>query len=217
MSQVHQSPQCGWRGFVKRAIDALCAAAGLAVLWPILAAVALSIRITMRGPVLFRQIRPGKYAQPFTLLKFRTMTVARDIHGQLLPDGERITRLGRFLRACSLDELPQLWNVLRGDMSLVGPRPLLMQYLARYTPEQLRRHQVSPGITGWAQVNGRNALSWDEKFAMDTWYVDHWNLLLDARILAITLRKVLTRQGISNQNHATMPEFMGRETQRPAA
>jgi lipopolysaccharide/colanic/teichoic acid biosynthesis glycosyltransferase len=171
----------------------------------------------MRGPVLFRQIRPGKYAQPFTLLKFRTMTVARDIHGQLLPDGERITRLGRFLRACSLDELPQLWNVLRGDMSLVGPRPLLMQYLARYTPEQLRRHQVSPGITGWAQVNGRNALSWDEKFAMDTWYVDHWNLLLDARILAITLRKVLTRQGISNQNHATMPEFMGRETQRPAA
>jgi sugar transferase EpsL len=211
-----RTPQRGWRGAVKRSIDALCAAIGLALLWPLLAAVALAIRIGLGSPVLFLQLRPGKLGRPFELLKFRTMNDARDSQGRLLPDGERLTRLGRFLRACSLDELPQLWNVLRGQMSLVGPRPLLMQYLPRYTPEQLRRHDVSPGITGWAQVNGRNALSWEEKFAMDTWYVDHWSLLLDARILALTLRRVLLRQGISSQNHATMPEFAGDESEKPA-
>jgi sugar transferase EpsL len=212
-----RSPQRGWRGLVKRSIDALCAAIGLALLWPLLGAVALSVRIALGRPVLFRQLRPGRFGRPFALLKFRTMIDATDSQGGLLPDGERLIRLGRFLRACSLDELPQLWNVLRGDISLVGPRPLLMRYLERYTPEQLRRHDVSPGITGWAQINGRNALSWEEKFAMDTWYVDHWSLLLDARILALTLRKVLLRQGISSQNHATMPEFVGREYEKPAS
>lgn len=206
---IRKGPQQGWRRFVKRMADALCAAAGLAILWPALAAVALAIRLTMGSPVLFRQERPGKYGRPFMLLKFRTMTDAIDKQNQLLPDGERLTGLGRFLRACSLDELPQLWNVLLGEMSLVGPRPLLMRYLERYTPAQLRRHEVSPGITGWAQINGRNALTWDEKFALDTWYVDHWSLLLDARILAATLGKVLRRHGVSNQNHATMPEFFG--------
>jgi lipopolysaccharide/colanic/teichoic acid biosynthesis glycosyltransferase len=211
MHKVLLRPRRGWREFLKRAADALFAAIGLAVLCPLLGAVALLIRATMGGPVLFRQVRPGKYKRPFTLLKFRTMSDTRDSRGRPLSDGERLTKMGAFLRACSLDELPQLWNVLRGDMSLVGPRPLLMQYLGRYTPEQSRRHEVLPGITGWAQINGRNALSWQEKFALDTWYVDHWSLGLDVRILTLTAWRVLRREGISSLGHTTMPEFMGVE------
>lgn len=159
--------------------------------------------------MLFRQMRPGLHGEPFTLYKFRTMTDARDADGNLLPDAQRLTRFGRFLRSTSLDELPELWNVLKGDMSLVGPRPLLMQYLERYTPEQKRRHEVRPGITGWAQVNGRNAITWEEKFALDVWYVDNQSLWLDLRILMLTVWKVLRREAISQAGNATMTEFMG--------
>jgi sugar transferase EpsL len=158
---------------------------------------------------LFRQRRPGLHGQIFTIIKFRTMTDVRDAQGNLLSDAERLTRFGRFLRSTSLDELPELWNVLRGDMSLVGPRPLLMQYLPRYTPEQARRHEVRPGVTGWAQVNGRNALSWEQKFALDVWYVDHVSLRLDAKIIALTVWKILQREGISQPGQATMEEFQG--------
>jgi lipopolysaccharide/colanic/teichoic acid biosynthesis glycosyltransferase len=164
----------------------------------------------MGWPVFFKQKRPGLKGHPFLLVKFRTMTDERDETGTLLPDGSRLTSLGRFLRATSLDELPQLWNVLRGELSLVGPRPLLMQYLERYTPEQARRHEVLPGITGWAQINGRNAISWEEKFALDIWYVDNWSLKLDALILVRTFLRVLKRDGISREGHATMPEFLGK-------
>jgi lipopolysaccharide/colanic/teichoic acid biosynthesis glycosyltransferase len=163
----------------------------------------------MPGPVFFRQTRPGLRGKPFTLYKLRTMTLERDAHGRLLPDAERITPLGSFLRASSLDELPELINVINGEMSLVGPRPLLMAYLRRYTPEQARRHEVKPGLTGWAQVNGRNAISWPQKFALDVWYVDHRSLALDLRILLLTVRNVLRREGISQAGHATMQEFMG--------
>jgi lipopolysaccharide/colanic/teichoic acid biosynthesis glycosyltransferase len=163
----------------------------------------------MRRPILFRQQRPGRFARPFILLKFRTMTDSRTASGKLLPDADRLTHIGRLLRATSLDELPQLWNVLRGDMSLVGPRPLLMEYLPRYTPEQLRRHDVLPGITGWAQINGRNAIDWGEKFALDLWYVDHWSLLIDFKIIVQTLCRVILRNDISSKNHATMREFLG--------
>lgn len=163
----------------------------------------------MGSPILFRQQRPGYKGTPFFVLKFRSMADRRDEQGRLLPDGERITALGAFLRRSSLDELPQLWNVLRGDMSLVGPRPLLMQYLDRYTPEQARRHLMPPGITGWTQVNGRNDLPWEKKLALDVWYVDHWNFWLDLRILAMTVWKVLKGEGISAEGSATMPEFMG--------
>ncbi len=158
---------------------------------------------------MFRQQRPGLHGRPFLLLKFRTMTDARDASGTLLPDAARLTAFGRFLRAASLDELPELLNVLKGDMSLVGPRPLLMQYLGRYTPEQARRHEVRPGITGWAQVNGRNAISWEEKFRLDVWYVDHQSLWLDIRIIAMTIGKILKREGISHPGQATMEEFTG--------
>jgi lipopolysaccharide/colanic/teichoic acid biosynthesis glycosyltransferase len=154
-------------------------------------------------------MRPGLGGRPFTLFKFRTMRDTRGPNGELLDDRQRLTPLGRLLRALSIDELPQLWNVLRGEMSLVGPRPLLMEYLDRYTPEQARRHEVRPGITGWAQINGRNAIGWKRKLALDVWYVDHWSLMLDMIILARTLRNVLLRQGISNPAHATMPEFLG--------
>jgi sugar transferase EpsL len=193
----------------KRGTDLVIAAVALAVLAPVLVVGALAVLVTMGRPVLFRQYRPGLLGRPFTLLKFRTMTSAQDADGALLPDAQRLTRLGRFLRAASLDELPELWNVLRGDMSLVGPRPLLMQYLDRYTPHQARRHEVRPGITGWAQVNGRNALTWEERFDLDVWYVDHLSFALDCRILWMTLRTVLRRQGISQAGHATMPEFTG--------
>ena len=163
----------------------------------------------MGCPILLRQQRPGRFAKPFRLLKFRTMSEQREASGDLLPDAVRLTRVGRLLRATSLDELPQLWNVFRGDISLVGPRPLLMDYLPRYSPEQARRHDVMPGITGWAQINGRNALTWEEKFALDNWYVNSWSLALDMRILLLTLIHVLKRDGITQAGHATMPEFIG--------
>jgi lipopolysaccharide/colanic/teichoic acid biosynthesis glycosyltransferase len=194
---------------LKRGLDCLIAGVALLVFSPLWLATAVAIGASMGRPIFFRQIRPGLRGRPFTLAKFRTMCDARDQNGRLLDDAHRLTPLGRFLRASSLDELPQLWNVLRGDMSLVGPRPLLMQYLDRYTPEQARRHEVKPGITGWAQVNGRNAVSWEEKFDLDLWYVDHWSLSLDLRILWLTFMRVVRRDGISQQGHATMPEFMG--------
>lgn len=173
------------------------------------AAISLLIRTRLGYPILFTQTRPGLHGKPFTIYKFRTMTDERDADGKLLPDSDRLTRLGRFLRSTSLDELPELFNVIKGEMSLVGPRPLLMQYLNRYTPEQARRHEVRPGITGWAQINGRNALSWEEKFALDVWYVDNCSLWLDIRIIALTIWKVFRREGISHQGEATMPEFKG--------
>jgi lipopolysaccharide/colanic/teichoic acid biosynthesis glycosyltransferase len=193
----------------KRALDLGLATAAVVVTAPILAGAAVAIRVGVGAPVLFRQRRPGRDGEPFELVKFRTMSNARGLDGELLPDGDRLTAVGRLLRASSIDELPQLWNVLRGDMSLVGPRPLLIRYLPRYSPEQARRHEVRPGITGWAQVNGRNALSWEEKFRLDVWYVDHWSLALDARILAMTVARVFRRSGIASAGHATMPEFMG--------
>jgi len=194
---------------MKRLMDISISALALISLSPLMAIIAIAVRVTMGSPVLFRQRRPGLHGRPFTLVKFRTMAVPRDAEGNFLPDGERLTRLGRFLRSTSLDELPQLINVLRGEMSLVGPRPLLVQYLARYNDEQMRRHEVKPGVTGWAQVNGRNALSWEEKFKLDVWYVDHRSPMLDLKILAMTLRKIARREGISDGEHATMAEFMG--------
>jgi lipopolysaccharide/colanic/teichoic acid biosynthesis glycosyltransferase len=167
------------------------------------------IRCKLGSPVLFRQVRPGMHGEPFMMVKFRTMTDERDARGELLPDVKRLTALGRFLRATSLDELPELWNVLRGEMSLVGPRPLLMEYLPLYSSEQARRHEVRPGITGWAQVNGRNSVSWEERFKLDVWYVDNHSLWLDLRILWLTVRKVLVREGISAEGDATMPKFKG--------
>jgi lipopolysaccharide/colanic/teichoic acid biosynthesis glycosyltransferase len=207
--EVVQLKQQGWRLVVKQCIDRGAAITGVLVTAPVMGAVAVAIRATMGSPVFFRQERPGRGGRPFRIVKFRTMCDLRGPDGRLLPDGERLTKLGRFLRATSLDELPQLWNVLRGELSLVGPRPLLMQYLARYTPEQARRHDVLPGITGWAQINGRNAIDWNLKFDLDVWYVDHWSLSLDARILGQTLWRVLRREGISANAHATMPEFLG--------
>jgi len=199
-----------YRSVVKRLLDLVGAASCIVMLSPVLAILASLVRWRLGSFVLFRQLRPGLHDEPFTIYKFRTMRSARDEHGKLLPDGERLSTLGRWLRATSLDELPELWNVLRGDMSLVGPRPLLMEYLERYTPEQARRHEVKPGITGWAQVNGRNAISWEEKFALDIWYVDHQSLALDLKILWLTLWQVLSRRGVSSDGHATMPKFMGR-------
>ena len=194
---------------VKRCIDIVGAGLGLIVLSPVLAVVALAIWMQMGRPVMFRQMRPGLNGQAFSMYKFRTMSNKRDNQGNLLPDEQRLTSLGKFLRKTSLDELPEFFNVLKGDMSLVGPRPLLMQYLERYTLEQARRHEVKPGITGWAQVNGRNAICWEEKFALDIWYVENCSLWLDIKIMAMTIGKVLRREGISAQGEATMPEFMG--------
>jgi sugar transferase EpsL len=196
---------------LKRVIDVCAAALGLLFLAPLLAAIALAIRLNMGGPAIFSQQRPGLGGRIFRLRKFRTMSDARSPDGSLLPDAERITRFGAFLRRTSLDELPALWNVLNGEMSLVGPRPLLVRYLPLYSPEQARRHEVRPGITGWAQVNGRNAISWDEKFRLDVWYVDNRTTWLDLKILALTLLKVVKRDGISHGAHATMPEFTGPE------
>ena len=195
--------------FGKRALDLGLTVPALVALAPVAATVGVLVRVRLGSPVLFEQIRPGRRGSPFKLRKFRSMTDARDESGMLLPDSQRLTALGRALRATSLDELPTLWNVLRGDMSLVGPRPLLVEYLERYSPAQRRRHEVSPGITGWAQVNGRNALSWEEKFELDLWYVDHVSLSLDLKILALTALQVLAQRGISAQGHATMPEFSG--------
>jgi sugar transferase EpsL len=193
----------------KRFLDVLAALGALLLLWPLIGAMALALAATTGRPVLFTQERPGLRGRIFRIYKFRSMTDARDAHGELLPDADRLTPVGRFIRRCSLDELPQLFNVLKGDLSLVGPRPLLVRYLDRYTPEQARRHEVMPGITGWAQVNGRNAISWEEKFALDVWYVDHWSLGLDLRILALTVGKVFKREGVSAAGEATVSEFMG--------
>ena len=198
---------------VKRVLDFVAAAGALLLLTPGLAALALAIRVWMGRPVLFRQVRIGRGERAFWIAKFRTMTDARDNDGNLLADEKRLTALGRFMRWGSLDELPQLWNVLRGDMSLVGPRPLLPEYLPRYSEFQSRRHEVEPGITGWAQVNGRNSLTWEQKFEMDVWYVDHQSFWLDVQILWLTVLQVLRREGISQAGHATMPEFMGSPAQ----
>lgn len=194
---------------LKRAIDVVGAALGLALLSPVLFGVAVLVARRMGRPVLFRQTRPGLHGRPFTMYKFRTMRDALDRAGRPLSDAERLTPLGRALRSTSLDELPELFNVLVGDMSLVGPRPLLMEYLPLYSPEQARRHDVRPGITGWAQVNGRNAISWDEKFACDGWYVDHRSLALDLRILLLTLARVVAREGVSAAGEATTRPFTG--------
>ena len=194
---------------LKRVIDVLGASAALVVLSPLLAVVAVLVRARMGPPVLFRQPRPGREGRPFELTKFRTMTDQRGPDGALLPDAQRLTALGRFLRRTSIDELPELVNVVRGDMSLVGPRPLLMEYLPRYSPEQARRHEVRPGVTGWTQVNGRNALTWEEKFALDVWYVDHRSTRLDLEILGRTVSQVLGGQGVSAPGHATMEPFRG--------
>jgi len=198
-----------YRRFGKRLFDLTVAVPGSIVALPIIALTALIVRMNLGSGILFRQERPGLHGKPFTVLKFRTMLDSRDAEGHLLSDAQRLTATGRMLRALSLDELPQLWNVLRGDVSLVGPRPLLMQYLVRYTPEQARRHEVRPGITGWAQINGRNAISWDEKFRLDVWYVDHVSFWLDVKILIRTVAYVLHRKDIRASGHATMPEFMG--------
>ena len=193
----------------KRIFDSVASGLALLVLAPVLTVLATVIRVCLGTPVLFRQPRPALNGQPFSLVKFRTMTDRRDAQGDLLPDGQRLTPFGRFLRSTSLDELPELWNVLRGDMSLVGPRPLLMQYLGRYTPEQARRHEVRPGITGWAQINGRNTLTWEQKFALDVWYVDNLSLGLDLKIIALTMWKILKREGVNQPGQATMEEFLG--------
>jgi sugar transferase EpsL len=193
----------------KRLLDLILTLAGLLVLLPVMGILAVLVRVIHGKPVLFRQERPGYRAQLFPVYKFRTMTDARDAKGNLLPDSERLMGLGKFLRSYSLDELPELFNVLAGQMSLVGPRPLFKHYLDRYSSEQARRHEVLPGITGWAQINGRNALSWEEKFNLDVWYVDNWSLMLDIKILLLTIGKVLKREGISQPGHATAEEFMG--------
>jgi lipopolysaccharide/colanic/teichoic acid biosynthesis glycosyltransferase len=197
---------------VKKIIDQTVAAILLVVASPVVAVVALVVWATMGRPVFFRQIRTGQRGRPFQIVKFRTMANQRDARGNVLPDEIRLTAVGKFLRATSLDELPEFYNVLRGEMSLVGPRPLLSQYLERYSPEQARRLEVMPGITGWAQINGRNDLTWEEKFALDVWYVDHWSLGLDFRILLKTFWQVLKQDGISRAGHATTTEFMGSGT-----
>lgn len=194
---------------LKRLFDIVCSALALLLLWPLLLALFILIRIYLGSPALFRQQRPGLHGRPFMMVKFRTMLDAVDGNGDPLPDELRLTRFGRFLRGTSLDELPELWNVLKGEMSLVGPRPLLMEYLPLYSAEQARRHDVRPGITGWAQVNGRNALSWSEKFDLDIWYVKNQSFWLDFRILLLTVRKVFVREGISAEGQATMSRFTG--------
>jgi lipopolysaccharide/colanic/teichoic acid biosynthesis glycosyltransferase len=194
---------------IKRLFDMLASALGLFLLSPVIAIVAWQIRRKLGSPVLFRQVRPGLDGKPFEMVKFRTMRDALDTKGNPLPDSERMTPLGSFLRVSSLDELPELWNVLKGDMSLVGPRPLLMEYLPLYSPEQYRRHEVRPGVTGWAQINGRNALSWEDKFKLDVWYVDNRSLWLDLKIIFLTIKKVLVRDGINAEGEATMSKFTG--------
>jgi len=194
---------------LKRFFDISASACGLLLLAPIIAIVAWKISRKLGSPVLFRQVRPGLNGKPFEMIKFRTMRDAVDASGNPLADSERMTPFGSFLRATSLDELPELWNVLKGDMSLVGPRPLLMEYLPLYSAEQYRRHEARPGVTGWAQVNGRNALSWDEKFKLDVWYVDNQSFWLDLRIILLTVKKVVVRDGISAEGEATMTKFTG--------
>lgn len=194
---------------MKRLFDLMVSAGLLLTLSPILLVLYGLVHFKLGAPALFRQVRPGLHGEPFTMVKFRTMTDTRDEKGELLSDSERLTNFGRFLRASSLDELPELWNVLRGEMSLVGPRPLLMEYLPLYSAEQARRHEMLPGITGWAQINGRNAVSWNDKFRLDVWYVDHQSFWLDIRILILTVKKVLVRDGINAAGEATISKFDG--------
>jgi sugar transferase EpsL len=196
---------------LKRTLDLALTIPGMLILSPVFLLVSVLVRIYNGKPVIFRQLRLGYRNKPFRVYKFRTMTDVFDAQHNLLPDEQRITRLGAFLRSSSLDELPELWNVLRGEMSWVGPRPLLIQYLERYSPEQARRHEVLPGITGWAQINGRNALTWPEKFALDVWYVDHWSFWLDLKILLLSVVKVIRREGINQPGQATAEEFMGND------
>jgi len=196
---------------VKRVMDILLSIICLILFLPIMILIAILIYLNMGSPVIFRQLRPGFHGKPFYIYKFRTMKDLRDENGNLLPDEQRLTRFGAFLRSTSLDELPELINVLKGDMSLVGPRPLPTRYLPRYNEFQMRRHEVKPGITGWTQVKGRNSLSWEEKFKLDVWYVDHWSILLDLYIIVLTIWKVLKHEGISAEGHVTMPEFKGDE------
>jgi sugar transferase EpsL len=195
--------------FGKRSIDLIASALGLLLISPIMLILAILIRLKLGSPIIFSQERPGYQGKSFMMSKFRTMTDERDENDELLPDGDRLTPFGKFLRSASLDELPGLLNVLKGEMSLVGPRPLLVRYLDKYTPEQARRHDVKPGITGWAQVNGRNAISWEQKFKLDVWYVDNQSLILDLKILLMTIKKVVVREGISQANQATMTLFEG--------
>jgi lipopolysaccharide/colanic/teichoic acid biosynthesis glycosyltransferase len=202
---------------LKRILDILLTVLSCPIWLPGLAILAILVYLTDGRPILFRQLRPGLHGRPFYIYKFRTMTEDHDSNGQLLPDAMRLTRTGRFLRSTSLDELPELFNVLKGEMSLVGPRPLLMQYLERYTPGQMRRHEARPGITGWAQVNGRNAITWEEKFELDVWYVYNCSVRLDLRILWHTLVKVLKREGITAEGYATMPEFIGSSHQESSS
>jgi lipopolysaccharide/colanic/teichoic acid biosynthesis glycosyltransferase len=194
---------------IKRMFDIVGSALALLLLAPVIAAVALVIRKELGSPILFKQVRPGLHGRPFRMVKFRTMTITKDSVGLMLPDTARLSPFGLWLRATSMDELPELWNVLKGDMSLVGPRPLLMEYLPLYSPEQARRHNVRPGITGWAQVNGRNALDWPEKFDLDVWYVNNKSFMLDSRIICTTLIKVFKREGINGNGEATMARFEG--------
>ncbi|MDR1385300.1 MAG: sugar transferase [Planctomycetaceae bacterium] len=194
---------------LKRLMDITGALFGLIVFFPILLVVTIGVRLKMGSPILFKQQRPGLHGKPFFMYKFRTMTNAKDENGHLLPDEKRLTKFGHFLRKTSIDELPELLNVLKGEMSLVGPRPLLIQYLLLYTQEQAKRHGVKPGVTGWAQINGRNAISWEQKFEYDVWYVDHQSLWLDIKIIVLTLWKVMRRDGISAEDHVTMPFFEG--------
>lgn len=200
---------------MKRLIDIAVSFALLLCLFPVLLTLAVQVRIRLGSPVLFRQQRPGLHGKPFVLCKFRSMSDEVDENGNLLPDHVRLGSFGQLLRRLSFDELPQLWNVLKGDMSLIGPRPLLMQYLERYSPHQARRHEVRPGITGWAQVNGRNALSWEERFELDVWYVDHQSNLLDLKILWMTVGKLFSNQDVCAEGHVTMPEFMGNAKEKP--
>ncbi len=195
--------------YAKGVLDRLCAILILLLIWPLLLALYCLIRFSVGSPVLFRQQRPGYLGKPFTIFKFRTMTDERDADGGLLPNEQRITRIGKVMRAWSFDELPEIFNVLKGDLSLVGPRPLRMHYLPRYSPEQARRHDVMPGITGWAQVNGRNAMTWEKKFDLDVWYVDHQSFLLDLRILLLTAWKVVRREGINEEGYISASDFMG--------
>ncbi len=199
---------------MKRLFDILLTIIALLLLSPLLLLIAVLVRMKLGPPILFRQKRPGLHGKIFPMYKFRSMTDARDSSGQLLPETDRLTSFGHFLRSTSLDELPELFNVLKGDMSLIGPRPLRVDYLELYSKEQARRHELRPGITGWAQVNGRNTISWNEKFKLDVWYVDNWSLRLDIKILWLTAKKVLKREGISAKNHITMPRFTGEQEQQ---
>lgn len=194
---------------LSRALDIIVSSIALMLLSPLIAFVAFLVGCTMGPPIFFRQLRPGRYGHPFTIYKFRTMNDERDEKDNLPPDERRLTRLGKFLRSTSMDELPELFNVLKGEMSLVGPRPLLMQYLDRYSSEQFRRHDVKPGITGWAQINGRNAITWEQKFEFDVWYVDHLSLWLDLKIIALTIWKIMKREAINQPGHVTAEEFKG--------